>query len=86
MSKAILVIDMPKHCSECPVCEVWDVIPSVEEYYCTIEKNDVIDKYKKPDWCPLKPVPEKDEQCYLREFSSGHKKGWNDCVNYLMSE
>lgn len=86
MNKAILVIDMPTHCAKCPVCEAWEAIPSLEEYYCNIKKKEVMDKFNRPDWCPLKPAPKKDEQCYLREYSVGHKRGWNDCVDYLMNE
>ena len=55
--KAILVIDMPNDCSHCPVSSISDYqyicdemgrIMSEDEYYA-----------QKPDWCPLKPIPEK---------------------------
>jgi len=57
MSKAILVIDMPNDCSHCPVSSISDYqyicdemgrIMSEDEYYA-----------QKPDWCPLKPMPQK---------------------------
>ena len=86
MNKAILVIDMPKHCGECPICEVWEAIPSCEEYYCNVAKNDNVDQYKRPDWCPLKPAPKKYEMYPLHEWSAGYKRGWNDCVNHLVGE
>lgn len=50
--KAILVIDMPEDCRECPVqscgfCQAKDGGKSI----CDIKI--------KPDWCPLRPAPEK---------------------------
>ena len=65
--KAILVIDMPKCCAECPLM-LWD---AESEYYgacCPTlkEVNCVADSYIEnenkgtiPNWCPLKPIPDK---------------------------
>ena len=67
--KAILVIEMPECCAECPLM-LWD---AESEYYgacCPTlkEVNCVADSYKenenkgtKPDWCPLRPMPMKRE-------------------------
>ena len=82
MSKAILVIDMPDSCDDCDFCYYSDGRVPICFY-----KSWVIDEPKaKPDWCPLKPTPEKDEEYHLLEWSAGYKKGWNDCVNYVVSE
>lgn len=86
MNKAILVIDMPRHCSECPVCEAWEAIPSLEEYYCNIEKKEVMDIYRKPDWCPLKAKP-RIKFTYVNDDDDAtvnYKRGWNDCVKKIM--
>jgi len=65
--KAILVIDIPECCAECPLM-LWD---AESEYYgacCPTLKEDncVADSYKenenkgtKPNWCPLRPLPSK---------------------------
>ena len=62
MDKAILVIDMPSSCKECKIrCD--------DEYsnwcpYDNPEPNGVfqyVDKGIKPEWCPLKKLPEKYE-------------------------
>ena len=82
MSKAILVIDMPKHCSECPVCEVWEAIPSCEEYYCTIKKKEIMDRCRKPDWCPLKNPP-KHMICFGED---DYVDGYNDCLDKILKE
>ena len=96
--KAILVIDMPNCCAECPLM-LWD---AKSEYYgacCPTlkEVNCVADSYKenenkgiKPDWCPLKPMPEKsglvhqdvDGWWKLSEYS----RGWNECIDEIMGE
>lgn len=70
MSKSVLVIDTPENCYDCPFgteycgeleyvgyCELadcldYDVILMTEEHYDCESKS-------RPDWCPLKPLPEK---------------------------
>ena len=52
--KAILVMDMPSGCIN---CKLYDYPPS----RCFVNgkfQNDISEDYK-PDWCPLKPAPEK---------------------------
>ncbi len=55
MKKAILIIDMPDSCKDCPLCVSEEFIPSVDEYRCIVE-NTAVDAYDKPDWCPLRPA------------------------------
>ena len=52
MSKAILVIDMPEGCDNCPL-----MFRHEEERCCIAEGRNSFSK--KPNWCPLKPVSEK---------------------------
>ncbi len=60
MDKAILVIDMPSCCSECPICASYAKSAfSPREYWCTISDNTDVNPYDKPKWCPLKPAPKK---------------------------
>ena len=58
MSKAVLVMDMPKNCIECPIGKNMSI--SIETCIqcpfgrCAIEEEaETI-----PNWCPLKPLPE----------------------------
>lgn len=83
--KAILVIEMPNSCDECPCC-TW--IPEYSEYGCGISGNleDITDK---PSWCPLKTLPKKMtpvvlHQCVEDEFL--YQKGWNDCLEEITDE
>ena len=50
--KAILVIDMPEKCEDCPLTE-W------AGSYCRLIGMFVNDE--RPSWCPLKPMPQKKE-------------------------
>lgn len=63
MNKAILVIDMPNNCNECP-------IKSSIGYgkWCSGYDDARIDNYpKKPDWCPLKELTECEHDWVLYE-------------------
>lgn len=68
MSKSVLVIDTPKHCRECLLCD--SIMNSKNEYkhLCSMMfdtgKGDVIQRFVNPedpvpDWCPLIPLPQK---------------------------
>jgi len=89
MSKAILVIDMPSCCNECSL-----MCKDEYSYYCPIKceenKTDLYDNYimfhRKPDWCPLKPMPKK---LYvgidgIMDCTNDFPYGWNACINKLI--
>lgn len=63
--KAILVIDMPTSCNKCP-CSRWRNIEDFDDdgIYCMADGGQygAVNNYDGvPDWCPLKPMPEKKE-------------------------
>lgn len=88
MSKAILVIDMPKSCEECSICASWQSSAfSIREYWCTAFDN--IDVYPddKPRWCPLKSLPNKRKEKYAADVGlrdSGFIDGWNACIDEIL--
>lgn len=83
MSKAILVMDMPKKCDEC-------IIRQNNLAFCQAARKSTshypsgkpIDERKRPDWCPLKPIPEKLEYTLMHHQS--YVCGWNDCIDAIM--
>lgn len=97
MSKSILVIDTPENCLDCRFCYELD---EGAEACCSISDDDkdaiLMKKIDceygycqgKPDWCPLKPLPEKKE--YVDPTSSAKAKkniiavGWNTCINMIV--
>lgn len=58
MSKAVLVMDMPERCADCPLRSSKKT--SYVCCYLTLKNISSTDYYdKKPDWCPLRELPEK---------------------------
>lgn len=91
MSKAILVMDMPDSCMGCNFlyCDA----ESNSESCQAREKALVIDfeKVDKPDWCPLREMPEKKKETELRKVSDDEvwrvplpeNSGWNACIDAI---
>ena len=98
MSKSVLVLDTPTNCYDCPfgtgycsdleyegLCELadcldYDVILMTEEHYDCESKS-------RPDWCPLKLLPEKDTKNHFPdEFEDGYAIGWNACIDEITGD
>lgn len=82
MSKAILVIDMPKCCSECRFLNDNNDYP---ECIVTGETNGYTfrTREQKMDRCPLKPAPELQDVWY-EDSSSDWERGYNNCVREIL--
>ena len=87
MSKAILVIDMPKSCKDCAINFVDEY-----SYWCPVEvpenQTDVysyMEKSEKPVWCPLMPAPEP-QLIWYEDESSNWERGYNDCLREIMGD
>ena len=81
--KAILVIDMPENCIECPL----------HQRYCgaicrALEKEHTDERfYHREDWCPLRPMPIKKEALMgMGKINFGKALGWNDCLDEILGE
>ena len=89
--KAILVMDMPSSCLECPIGKDMS-IPIETCIKCPFGKC-VIDKETKtrPNWCPLKPMPSKktlsgdvtDIQKMGKELMN---IGYNACIDEILGD
>lgn len=98
MSKSVLVIDTPESCLDCQFC--YELDEGVEAC-CSISDDDKdtslmkkIDcEYgycqSKPDWCPLRPLPEhkeiKETFCWGYRLPS-YRRGWNYCLDEITGE
>ena len=75
MSKSVLVTDTPENCGKCKF---------ISEFWCRamngrrVPNNDVI-----PDWCPLKPLPEKMTRVAPTDHWDSIKAGWNECIDEI---
>lgn len=90
MSKSILIIDTPERCSMCKFMRNTD-----EEYhYCRVlgfdyQVNDYMRSTPKgkPDWCPLKAVPEKRNVVFDdKSMWAEQRRGWNACIEEILGE
>lgn len=83
MSKAVLVMDMPNNCIDCP-CH----FAGMSTVVCGVNKKklltDDIETYK-PDWCPLRELPKKKEDnANNSESFACFKLGYNACIDELL--
>jgi hypothetical protein len=105
--KAILVLEMPENCLECPFrykseemflgnftyqslfrCK-FEPEGLCEDDGDTVYLNDIMMK-SKPDWCPLKPMPEKIQVCGKYPQPDGIvpscKIGYNACIDEILGD
>ena len=94
--KAILILDMPKSCGECP----FRTSLSAEHLVCTatlprLRIDPMAVKYIKEHKCPLKPIPDKDEVLSIEEYrkansrervQSDFNEGFNYCLETITGE
>lgn len=97
MSKAILVMDMPEQL--CQKCTLLYETENGDEYMCCATGKLVPDG-EKPNWCPLRELPEKRENdSFLKEavkndcfdgtdldtaYFNGKDAGWNACLDEIL--
>ena len=97
MSKSVLVIDTLETCIDCIFCKEYRT-KNKEYAYCYVTNGDSENDMKpidciygyrqsKPDWCPLKPLPKKDNFDDLYDgYCTGYHDGWNDCLREITSQ
>lgn len=81
MAKAILVMDMPECCADC-YCGYFERDIKELNLVCGATGEDA-NNVGKPDWCPLRELPEKANHpnyCDNGRFD----KGWNDCLDEIL--
>lgn len=80
--KSVLVINTPSDCKECD-CHLWLVcVPKDEDL-----EPDENGRYSIPDWCPLRPLPQKKETNGHEPFEIFmHREGWNQCLDAITGE
>ena len=79
--KAILVINMPQTCGECPCHDKsdWD-----EGCMVMTRETDGYAYKKRMDWCPLKPMPPRTESALTDgDYVWGFASGWNACLKEI---
>mgnify|MGYP004459894565 CR=1 FL=1 len=91
MVKAVLVIDMPEQaCQKCALCYETE---NDDEYLCCAVGK-LLPDGEKPDWCPLRELPEKNPNnpelgnqsgvYYTEKGYEVYKRGWNACLDEIL--
>lgn len=95
MAKAVLVMDdMPECCADC-YCGYFERDTKELNLVCGATGEDA-NNVGKPDWCPLRELPEKKEEFELRKCKGSMKgtwkvplienKGFNACLDEILKE
>lgn len=75
MSKAVLVMNMPQNCFKC----------KLQDFATCRIANKCHVGDKRPDWCPLRELPEKKlADTDLLTMESGIVEGWNACLDKIL--
>ena len=79
--RSALVIETPDKCKDCPL-SYW----SIDGLNCKPLRKMIEDD--KPDWCPLRPLPDREDPSRLKEgtYFKAYDQGWNDCLDEIMGE
>lgn len=85
MAKAVLIMDMPEQvCQKCTLCYETE---NDDEYLCCAVGK-LLPDGEKPDWCPLRELPEKMEVCgkYPQPGKPvpPYRFGWNACLDEIL--
>ena len=94
MDKAVLVMDIPECCADC-CCGYFERYTKELNLVCGATGEDA-NNVGKPDWCPLRELPERKEEFELRECKGSVKgtwkvplienKGFNACLDEILEE
>lgn len=79
MAKAVLVMDMPDYCNDC-----YAVHMSLSGRFCRAAEESLPVKAERPDWCPLRELPEKKELYLSINNQKGYCDGWNACLDKIL--
>lgn len=86
MPKAVLIIDMPESCFGCNFlyCNADAGVDSCQ----AMEVSRIVDSetYERPDWCPLRELPEKKERRVGEHGERMFRAGFNACLDEILRE
>ena len=80
-TKAILPIDKSESCTSC-LLGIYN-----KGWFClgTNKDIDITDRYNIPEWCPLKPMPQKISKGNIF-MSAIERDTWNACIDEILGE
>lgn len=84
MDKAVLVMDMPECCADC-YCGHFERDTKELNLVCGATGEDA-NNVGKPDWCPLRELPEKKERRVGEHGERMFRAGFNSCLDEILEE
>lgn len=81
MSKAMLIMDMPKCCDRC----LLKVKANYGTGKCVINDSVIGDIHRRQDWCPLREAPRKITE-RTRLCNKWYAQGYNACVDEILNK
>lgn len=89
MNKGIIIVDVPERCDDCLIRHAgmaWCQVAQRSTSYTKTGKQ--IDERKRPEWCPIQPMPEK-MKIYGKypqpdRIVPSYKYGWNACIDEML--
>lgn len=92
MSK-YFVESLPKSCFYCDCCHTkpYDNRRKIdgEKFYGILNEDVEVYYYHgdgRPEFCPLREVPNKKENWTFNSYDDGRVDGWNDCIDEILGE
>ena len=83
MAKAMLIMDMPSRCGDCPCFDNFNRMCQEEHKFLSMVEINI--KNKKPTWCHLREVPQKkEEERYITDLYRGKCVGYNACIDEIL--
>ena len=83
MSKGAIIVDITESCGKCE----FGLHQDTDINYCKCKERHFYKDDVKPDWCPIKPMPEK--ILYKSRHALNDEQfaaGWNACIDKIWSE
>ena len=81
--KAILILEMPKYCEDCP-CSFFDRWDIQLNLICA-QTREYVNGSSKPNWCPLRKLPEKRHNDEILVNSDYWEcRGFNKCIDEIL--
>ena len=79
MSKGIVLVDIPDKCDGCEMCGTL-----IGKVICVATIKKINDINARPEWCPIRPMPEKSSVTPLS--STSFLEGWNAYIDAILKD
>jgi hypothetical protein len=87
VEKYMYILENPSDCFECVLSGMLHRgnpdEPAEEIPYCRAADEYLNDDFTKPEWCPLKSVPQKKDR---NTYNEHYCDGFNDCLDEILDE